>query len=387
MANIPATQSGDFSASSTWAGGVVPSSGDVAFSNNFTVTISDARTVQAVSNASGTGITAGGTFSLLNGCALTCTNANGVVQGATATSCVTTPNLSAGSSASVTAQISHTVAQNNCSNVSYTGGGTLNLTGNLTGGSLAGTSTFALYVQGTGTVNITGNITGGGNGGAGGMFINTAATVNITGNVTGGGALGLGITMSNGTVTVIGNVTGAGSAGIQNNGSTTLTVNGACQSSSTAPAIAAGSATQITRLSGPFLLGATGGINPIQAISWRWSPTQVPTYFEVLTSGGSTKRNLFTSDNIPTANYPPTSAVRSGTVYGPSNENTGTLAVPSASSVALGVPVDNTVGTAVLTEQAVRSAIGIASANLDTQLANKATVDQVAAIVQGAVSQ
>ncbi len=43
------------------------------------------------------------------------------------------------------------------------------------------------------------------------------------------------------------------------------------------------------------------------------------------------------------------SNVRLGIIYGPNNDYTGTCAVPSATTVSLGVPVDNTVGTAELT--------------------------------------
>jgi hypothetical protein len=59
--------------------------------------------------------------------------------------------------------------------------------------------------------------------------------------------------------------------------------------------------------------------------------------------------------------------VRLGTVYSSGN-CTGTCAVPAAGSVALGVAVDAGTGTAVLTAANVRTAVGLASANLDTQL-------------------
>jgi len=199
-------------------------------------------------------------------------------------------------------------------------------------------------------VNVTGNVLGGSNVNSEAILLNASGCIaNVTGNATGG---------SGGSALTV--VAGAGVTA-------TLTVNGTCQSSSTAPAISYGSTTQITRLSGPFLLGASGNINPVQAASWRWAPTQIPTYMEVPTSGGSTKRNLYTADNMPTGGYPVVANVRQSTVYGPSSEFSGTLAVPSPSSVALGVAIDNTVGTAVLTAASVRSAMGLASANLDTQ--------------------
>jgi len=364
MANVAAAQNGDFSATSTWVGGVVPGPGDVAYANTRTVTISDTRTVQAIGNASASGITAGGTFSILNGCNLTCTNANGVLQGATSTSCITTPSLGVGSSAILAANITGT------SNLLMylTGAGTLNTLGNYvgaggflvqidagtlnhTGSITAGSNRCVVMQGGTAVINVTGNVSGGSSGNSEAILLNaTGCIANVTGNATGGsGGAALAITAA---------------AGI----TATLTVNGTCQSSSAAPAIGLGSHTQVTRLSGPFLLGASGNINPVQAASWRWAPTQIPTYMEVPTSGGSTKRNLYTADNMPTGGYPVVANVRLHTVYGPSSEFTGTLAVPSPSSVAFGVATDNTVGTAVLTAASVRSAMGLASANLDTQL-------------------
>jgi hypothetical protein len=81
-------------------------------------------------------------------------------------------------------------------------------------------------------------------------------------------------------------------------------------------------------------------------------------------------KNLYTADYSGSGSGQPSAAnVRSGTVYGPSSELTGTCAVPAAASVASGVAVDATTGTAVITAATLRSAMGLASANLDTQLA------------------
>jgi hypothetical protein len=60
--------------------------------------------------------------------------------------------------------------------------------------------------------------------------------------------------------------------------------------------------------------------------------------------------------------------VRFGTSYA-SGALTGVAYIPAAGSVAFGVPVDATTGTATLTAANVRAALGMASANLDTQLA------------------
>jgi hypothetical protein len=69
------------------------------------------------------------------------------------------------------------------------------------------------------------------------------------------------------------------------------------------------------------------------------------------------------------AGYPSAANVRSGTTYGAGGSLTGTCAVPGAASVVVGVAVDNTTGTAAVTAATIRAAVGLASANLDTQLA------------------
>ena len=393
MADIRATQSGDFSATTTWVGGVVPGSGDVAYANTFTVTISDTRTVQAISNASGTGITVGGTFSLLNGCNLTCTNANGVVQGATTTACVTTPSLTVGATATINSNISLSVAISNATAINFSTSGTLNLNGNITGNSANATSA-AVVLSGVGILNTTGTISGGTSPVGqvvSGVSITGNGTLVHVGNVVGNGGSTTvetcnGIRMTSGTATINGTVLGTGSI---SNGSSSassagnLTVNGTCQAGLYGPAILPGSYNQITRLSGPFLLSTTNNLVAVAALAWRWAPTQIPTYYEVSTSGGTTKRNLYTADNIPTANYPTQGNVRSGTVYGPNLENTGTLAVPAPGSVALGVATDNTTGTAVLTSAAVQTALGAFSSG---RLNNVATVDTTGAQIQAAVN-
>jgi hypothetical protein len=72
---------------------------------------------------------------------------------------------------------------------------------------------------------------------------------------------------------------------------------------------------------------------------------------------------------------PAATDVRFGTSYA-SGALTGSAYIPSASSVAFGVPVDATTGTATLTAADVRAALGMATANLDTQLANLPTASE-----------
>lgn len=404
MANIAAAQTGNWSATSSWVGGILPGSGDIAFSNNFVITVDGSFTVQAISNAAGSGITVGGTFSFINGTNLSCTAANGILQGNTTTSCVTTGSLASGATATCTANCTNTATLASAIPVTHSGSGTLTLVGNFVSGGSSGSSinctgsslsvlsltgnvtavggvgnasNHGVQNSGTGTVNITGTVYGGSTSGPSyGVYNTSSGSINVTGTVNGGSSAASygAYNTAAGSITITGTVNGGGTLiglpyGAVNNSTGTLTVNGSCISNAV-PAIGPGSTNlQNTRLSGPFLLGSSG-VTPVVALAWRWAPVQIPTYMEVLTSSGATKRNLYTSDNIPSSNYPVIANVRSGVTYGPNLENTGTLAVPSSNSVALGVAVDNTVGTAILTAANVRAAVGLASANMDTQFSN-----------------
>ena len=58
---------------------------------------------------------------------------------------------------------------------------------------------------------------------------------------------------------------------------------------------------------------------------------------------------FFGNLNVPGL-FPPVSSVRLGTVYG-NGDFTGTMAVPVRDAVQVGVPIDNTVGTFVLSPE------------------------------------
>ena len=86
----------------------------------------------------------------------------------------------------------------------------------------------------------------------------------------------------------------------------------------------------------------------------KWKLGTAPTLGQHRFALAGTTASYFTmygADNGSFGN-PIAANVRSGIVYGGGNL-TGTCAVPAASSVAFGVPVDATTGTAVLTPEAV----------------------------------
>ena len=369
MADIRAISSNsDFSLSATWFGNVVPGPGDVVFTNGNTVLVSDARIVRALSNLAGTGIVAGGSIVFLNNGDLTATDANGLLYG----SSLITTNLSVGQSARLSASTTTSATVGGAGTlIAHGTSGTFNLNGTYLG---VNQGSATIDNASTGTLNITGSVTAvGGSGGsvAPGVRLSGSGTINHTGNVFGSSnsaAVGAVNTSVSGTYNLTGNYTGGSNgAGIENSSTGFFNAIGVGRSGTGAPAIGRGGVGQNTRISGPLELGSSGNINPKQCQRYTWATTLIPTYEQAVRSDSSTRRDLYSADNIPTGNWPVANNVVSPTVYGPNNELTGTHISPSPSSVAQGVPVGNTVGTAILTGANVLSALGMVTGNMDTK--------------------
>lgn len=277
--------------------------------------------------------------------------------------------------------------------VVHNGVGLLTVTGNLYGStSGTGTSSSALYLQGAGAkYSQTGNIIGGTSTSQSYALWsgNSGQTITITGNVTGGsGANSWGFRNNNtSNMTINGNVTGGsgstGYGGQPENASSVITVNGTATGGTGGGShgiFSTGGATMIvTRLKGnDGGLGSVGIVGSGYAVMCNVLSTIIrfkelefgalgnsplgsfgtfqlvddPTNVSIFRTSSSTFKTL--TDPNATATYPTPANVRSGISYASGNY-TGTLAVPAAGSVALGVAVDNTTGTAVLTPAAVWS--------------------------------
>lgn len=346
MAIRHAVASGLWSAPATWNGGTLPAADDDVRANSYTVTVDGDRTARTVSNKSEAGVASGGSFVLADGVTLTTTDgypllvASGIVYaGATPQSATLVgPEISCPNAISGAVRCNGSGTLHIVGNISYLGGGFGGLIGN----------------YGAGRIQVTGNLL------AGFMAINhSAGVIEITGNVTGGGFPSIS-NNSGGTIRVIGSVTGTGAnptnAAIVNAAAGVVEIYGPCIAGPS-PAVGLGSMTQITRLSGPLICGP-GLTMPVTAAAWRWTDTAPATYMEVATHDAAGMRNLYTADYAGLVGFPVAANVRAGVVYGPTNDFAGTLAVPPAATVALGIPVDNTVGTAAITQQAIADAVG-----------------------------
>jgi len=244
----------------------------------------------------------------------------------------------------------------------------LTVTGNLYGASTNSIAAIA-FNNGSSTITINGNITGGNNSSGYGLWAQGAVAFTINGNVTGGTA-GVAINNTSGApVTINGNAVG----GVGANG---LTSSGSGE-------IYAYKAVGNDYGSGSSGLGATVGIYHTGAGKARckyfqcgsrgmW-PVFGPVLLDLQTNSSIETRTyslqslfIFTNPANTSGLLPAVTDVRSGVSYNVGN-NIGTCAVPSPVNVTSGVAVGNTVGSALLTEQTIRSAMGLSSPNLDTK--------------------
>lgn len=377
MANIKAAQTGNWSATSTWTGGVVPGAGDNVSSNNFVVTVDVNATVANVTNGTAYAATAGGSFALNNGITLT---SNVVAAWAPSLNCVSTSGSASGA---IIGNITAGTGFANAHGVVHSSSGTLTISGNIAGGS----GGFADGVRNTssGTIVITtaGGITGGGGTGGYGVHNLSNGIVTISGNVTGGSASTLTYGVNNasiGTVTIIGNVTASSVIAGANNASTgTFTIIGNITASSGANGFTAAGGTNKLSVNA---INALNGTAAIYAASYLVSPVPYNGYIRYA-NDGTNYLNQFTTDSLSAFSMPPISAVRSGVQFA-NNTLTGTCQIPAAASVSFGVPVDNIVGTAALNPvdfMNVSIASLTATDSLGARLKNSATVESVGRII------
>lgn len=364
MALITSAQSGNFNATSTWTGGVVPGVGDEArASTGHTITITANATCDEVSNA-GTG-----KFVINDGVTLT---ANVTSKSTTLNSNVLEFTANFPAQAYIVGNCTGG-SSNGTRAVSHNSTGTLNITGNCTGGSV-NSNCFSAINNSTGTLNITGNVVSGVGSGCHGVQNAGSGIVLVTGNATGSsGSSAYGANNSStGTLTVTGIATGgsiATSTGV-NNASTGVVNLGRAKGNAYGPGNTSGLAASVGALNtgigvieikelefGEYGMTPTSGTG----IRLKKLTSNVAIFNYCDTAGAKTLIDATANAAMPAA-----SDVRSGVSYA-SGALTGSCAVPAASSVAFGVPVDNATGTAILTGDAVAASVWSAASRTITE--------------------
>jgi hypothetical protein len=373
MALRYAVANGNWSNSTTWNGGTLPTSADDVYSNNFTVTIDQNITVLSLRNTAGSPAVAGGKFVLTNGIIVDA-NGTGLVAGSAvliefnlnspnvATVNCTLLNASLGNSNAGAILLSGTGTLNFNSNFQSAGfslttifrisnNGTLNIVGNClsyitNSGNAIGITAISATLNWTGNMpndyrnqNNWGFIAGPGNNVAG---VRTTSTINVTGNLINSDTSGQGSgILTDGICNIIGTITPKSQTGVINGGAgSNISITGVINSNSNRNlAIATlGALTvsgQINCINQGFPISATRFILANAASTQITFQTDVSGVDKTLYEPGTALGNPAVTD------------VRDGVTYA-SGALTGTLKVPPASSVAVGVPVDNTVGTAII---------------------------------------
>jgi hypothetical protein len=206
-----------------------------------------------------------------------------------------------------------------------------------------GLNNFAIrHTVGAGQVNVIApNIEGGPQGGSTGIQLQGTSTVaTITGNAKGGGGGGaLGINSSSG-----------GSVAIIFTGiATAVGLNHAIGSASTANGVT---------FEGDMIDSPQGAVAVYTRI-FRMTATNsgVTQYANTVGYPTGTLVSRVSPDNV--TGMAQIADVRLNTIYGYNNELTGTVAIPAAQSVAYGVPVDATTGTAEFDLARVAQIIGL----------------------------
>jgi hypothetical protein len=244
------------------------------------------------------------------------------------------------------------------------------INGNVT----AGASAAAVAITGPADVAVTGAIAGLGAAAAHGMtFAASGCTLAVTGAITGGTAsTAVGVAVTGGTlsVTASGGVTGgttAGNSGVSVSSGAALTIDSALAGGTAGNAVAVSSggvATirgTLTASTGAHALESSGSCRVSGGLHFASNSRAPISGLWTVIAGEETELHLFDDGAFPASNAgspvilslagtdnPDEADVRDGVTFGASGTLTGTLAVPPPTSVAAGVPTDDTVGTAAV---------------------------------------
>jgi hypothetical protein len=399
--------SGNWSDSAIWSGSIIPTASDDVYANNRIVTIDQNITVTSLRNSAITGVTAGGSFVIVNNYIINSPTVIGsaclIYTGSSGTTIngtlnATSLNLSGGGGTiNISGSLPNTSGANLYNINVTTANQTINFTGsitatspdsrnrvfnissgpntynilsditcsgalvfacngnivniNITGSTLANSTTYIITTPGaTSTINITGSIIG--------PFLTTSAihTTRINGRISAGTPAAAAIADT--------------SAGI-------LYINGPVSSSITAVGISSTSATATNLFTGPFY--NTGSFNAVYAYRMQMlEPTSTTWRFDTEVAGGS--KTLYTANQLP--GVPRQNNVRKGTQY--NFGLTGSLEMPDPTTVKAGVAVGNTTGSAIFTAQDLFGVLTqdiVTTGSIGVVLDNAATVQTTAATI------
>lgn len=397
MADRLAIASGNWSATSTWTGGIIPGTGDVACANGFTVTIDQDISVDRLSNGTWGGATVDGGFVIAS--------TGGGTRTITLTELANPTTTYSESGGTVLLTISATSGTVDFGSADIRG---YNNKDNM----------YCLRVTGEGvTVMTTGLVIGGANGWSNrGVELAAECTFEcggIRGPISGTTGWGMVLSAGSSQVTVNGDVVSTQQGGAiisQVNGSLyhpvfqingnlyaeqsppgttvfnsewrpfTMVVTGNVYSSTSGYAIFTGDHRAVIDIKGVVtastsypavhaseslnirvrtLVDASNGRKAVFARGWVMPEGELVTQTimdDQLVAPFTPGSQVILSNYV--AGSPAPSDVREGVTYGPTGALTGTAAVPEPQQVAYGIAVDDTIGTAALTVTGVATVVG-----------------------------
>jgi hypothetical protein len=342
MALRYAVANGNWSSTATWNGGTLPTSADDVYANNFTVTVDQNITVLSLRTTSSTPAINGGVFIILNGITITATVQ--IFPGTT--DCI---QYNGTTSATVIGDTYGSQIADFRSGLVHNGTGTLNQIGNAygSGNTPSGVSFGRAQTPGSknisaGILNITGNIYGGSGSTSPGARNESSGILNITGNLYSLiGSPAVIQSIGTGTINIQGLVFGGINSAVLIQAVSICNIIGPIYSSNASSGV-------IVSNTSAQLTVSTPCINVNNKIACYSPNIRI---FNSFNSSWEFQNEL--SSNVTlyepgtALGNPAVTDVRDGVIYA-SGALTGTLEVPPASSVAVGVPVDNTTGTAII---------------------------------------
>lgn len=396
---FPAT-SGVWSNLSNWltaAGspaGILPTFSDDVYSNDKVVYIDGNFNVNSIRNLSAANISAGGYFIANNGISLSAYVVGGGVSdvaclqflSGAGTSATLFGSLCAGSFQS---QVLRPVAFRNVSS------GTFNIIGNCDGGinnnqnaNFSVETNGIIINSGSGVLNLSGRFFGdiGPSPDARnlvGIRNQSSGTIILRGNILGGtgtGSYGL-ANLGTGNVFVSGTSTGgSGAAGIFNDNSAVVYVVRAKGSDSSLAEGVINNGTFSRFFAEEFEFGKEG-CSPVAGTVFLIQKVNSVT---IMKTEPFAFNNVVLFNSLSTQGLmPPVSSVRSGVVYG-DNQFVGTMIIPPASAVQVGIPLDDTIGSYVFNPeqfwQYPRSSIKTPN-TIGYRVANLATIASVGQLI------
>jgi hypothetical protein len=377
----------------------------------------------AISNNSSGSITITGNLTS-TGCSLISNSSSGniVINGNIAASSIATITafINTLGTITITGNLTNNLLASGSALISQTGNGTINVIGDVSGASVGNNViSRAIVNSGGGTINVTGNLLTGGAAGAGSSSTSIVidnsggGIVNVTGTVNGAsGGFFSSINIVNairnsstGTINIIGNCLGTqGSfiilSAVYNVVGGTVNITGNAIGGSTGLAVG-NAGTGTVNLNGNAIGGtswfAIEGVNAAgntiieKAIYTAQGQSPITGYIKFKT--GTPEIDVLREDNVivtlrdplnVSGLLPTTNNVRSGTTYN-NGSSTGTLAMPAANLVQLGVPVGATFGTANLTPGDFWNYLisnGFTGGSIGQRLKETATTDIVGKLIQ-----